>query len=340
MKKRGEIEVQFNWILVLVAGAVLFLFFFGIINWAKQSNEESSSTTISTYFDSILTASAVKEETLNQVTIPAKQITFTCNGYRVNNAASLQNIRNKIIFAPTRIEGAELITWSASWNVPFRVTNFLMVTSPNIRYILRGSSGDLLFEEIQDIFPAELQLDVNPPTIEDENNYKVRFLYANQGVDDADVAPFKKYSAEDITALTITGATIDESLALTFHAKKPVGDPISGWASPVESSTSFARGSLLGALFTEDPEHYVCAMNKGLSRLNNIAQLYKQRSEELKAYYFSLSSFCESPHFNALTTLDAIAATDMNTLAGLSGHSFDLISENQNARSGSCALIY
>ena len=70
--KKGVIEIQFNWIFILVAGSLILLFFFGIIRWAQTSSTESSSTTISNYIDSLLTGAAVTRKTVNEV----KQIIF------------------------------------------------------------------------------------------------------------------------------------------------------------------------------------------------------------------------------------------------------------------------
>ena len=45
------------------------------------------------------------------------------------------------VFAPRKMTGDYLITWSLDWNAPFRVCSILYLTSPNRRYILVYREG-------------------------------------------------------------------------------------------------------------------------------------------------------------------------------------------------------
>ena len=42
MNKKGIIEIQFNWIFVLVVGAIILVFFFGFVQKQKSFAEEKN----------------------------------------------------------------------------------------------------------------------------------------------------------------------------------------------------------------------------------------------------------------------------------------------------------
>ncbi len=325
-EKRGQVEVQFNWILILVAGGLIFLFFFGIINWAKKSSDEGTASTISVNLDSIFTGSSIVKETINKIDIPFKQLDFTCDTYRVDSSSNVRNIRNKLIFAPSRIDEGRLITWSLGWDIPFRVTNFLFITSPQIRYIVIGSESSDMFQLINETFPREFNVEFNPSTIEDVNNFKVRFIYVGGGVSDADAALFYKMPDEDVTALWITSS---DPYQITFYKKTIASFSV----IPYTALDSAGLAGLFGAIISENPEDYDCNMEKAKKRLDQIAEIYLNRSRELETYYSG--TICEEPHSIARIAFETYIS-DKN-LPKL--HNATTI-QNENAQRHSCALIY
>lgn len=333
MAKRGEVEIQFNWILILVAGALIFLFFFSIINWIRDNSAKTTAMKLSSYLDSIFTGSSVTQYTINVITFPGKEIEFKCDKYWVNKISKV-DINNKIIFAPSRIEGNQLVTWSLSWDVPFRVADFLFVSSPQIRYIFIGSGG--LFDDLKELFPEELNPEFNPSTIEDLNNFKVRFIYVDTPPQNSDIQELKKMSAEDVTALYIDS----DSGTIDFYRKSHPSTP-AGFKSysTISSSGYFGQASLIGAIFSENPEDYICNMEKAAKRLVYTAQIYQNRSAFLSSYYYNEGDTdCELAHQADFDSL--INAAKTNNFANLETLSNNIKDRNENAQKKSCALIY
>jgi hypothetical protein len=347
MSKRGEVEVQFNWILVLVAGAFIFAFFFGIIQWVKENSEQSSTTTTSTYLDSILTGSAVKEETVNKVTLPIEKIEFWCNRYKIEGISSSKNIRNKIIFSPSRIEGKDLVTWAVSWNVPFRVANLLMISSPQVRYIFFGDENDDLFKYLKESFPKELTPEFNPPTpLQNENNFKVRIIYVNKNPDPSHASIFNVMAGEDVTALKISAQSADQDNAeIQFYKKIPPvsqGSPSS--FSSLGTSYFFARALLMGAIFSEVPEEYLCSVGKSIERLAKVASVYAQRSGSLSSYYDidpHKNAVCNDAHNQANGLLISMQSLTPDSLKNFYSPFYKELQRNNDVlQKNSCALIY
>ena len=65
--KRGQMEVTFNWMYVLIAGAAILLFFGWIIVRGAQVSEEDLSRQVARIMKSIFTAASVSEKTQNYV---------------------------------------------------------------------------------------------------------------------------------------------------------------------------------------------------------------------------------------------------------------------------------
>ncbi|MBS3135407.1 hypothetical protein J4401_00425 [Candidatus Woesearchaeota archaeon] len=337
MDKRGEIEIQFNWIMVLIAGSLIFVFFFGIAQFASKSANTSSLLRTSNYLDSMLAGAIVNVPTegqkITKLTLPSKEIEFSCvryNGISAEGADPL-DIGQKTVFAPSRIEGSQITAWALSWNLPFRADNFLLVTSPKIRYIIRGSGN--FKNEIQTTFPDEITVDEG--TVQDRNNYKVRFIYVNMDPSDEDIQPFKKYSSEDITAISISGNSWQD-VRLGFYEKQPVGVSSPKWENKGTSS-AFNKAAILAAIFSESKNEYDCSMAKAQEKARGTAAIYAYRSEKLSEYYAKEgNTACEDIHTAAAGELKGseMAISSLKELYD------NLLLFNTQAQSNSCELIY
>ncbi|MBD3163795.1 hypothetical protein GF323_01220 [Candidatus Woesearchaeota archaeon] len=336
--RKSQIEIQFNWIIVLVAGALIFLFFFGLISWARNNSRESSSATIARNFDSMLTAASVTKSTVNNLTLPIKRLDFSCRGFRIDKSEREEAYANKIIFAPTYIKGTRLITWSLSWDVPFRAANFLFISSPQIRYVfITDYASNEIYRYLRTNFPDELNAEfyeeTNVPILEDYNNFKVRITYIGNSIspDKSHIARFKKMGKHDVTSLAVNADTFDHVMDLQFYHKSARGstDYISG-----SSAKGFGEASLIGAIFSENEEDYRCSMEKAFSRLDKIAEIYEERARHLRA---NVPSYCTfySNSINVLDNIDKNSGySDLNSLYS------HLESDNNNLQQNSCPLIY
>lgn len=141
--KKGVVEVQFNWVFIVIIGAVILIFFVSMSMKQKGVSEQKLSVTIAEHMKTILTSAEVTEKSVNLITVPGKDIKYDCgSGFSVSSMASFSP---RIIFTPSLLksQSQKLITWSLDWNVPFRVANFLYVTSPEVLYILVHDFSDV-----------------------------------------------------------------------------------------------------------------------------------------------------------------------------------------------------
>ena len=354
MKKRGIIEVHFNWIFILIAGALILIFFFSLINKQKEVSELKASSTIATNLHSILTGAEVSTQTVNIIDIPKIEINFGCMDYKVGSVK--RNLRSTIIFAPSVIKGGKALTWALDWSLPYRVTNFLYVTDPQLRYIIvtnRQDPGSVLYSKLPDGLNKELINKDDYNKIKNKNNYKVKFIFFGNLNNIPKNIPqaLQSMNDKDVTAIFLEdNANLEGYGTITFLRKNNTK-----WEE--EGETAYIKiESLLGSIFIDNIKTYNCLMRKAFRKLNIVTKIYINRSEELENYYSNnLNIECSNVHSDAVNFLELMeqaayerakdfptaAYTNMEAMMDYSkriGGTQE--SANNRAQLYSCALIY
>ena len=79
--KRGQIDVQFNWIFVLLIGALILSFFVGVAMWYKGTQEQKITGEIVLQLESLMKTAQERPKTAMTTTIPDITLSFTCSPY-------------------------------------------------------------------------------------------------------------------------------------------------------------------------------------------------------------------------------------------------------------------
>jgi len=313
--KKGVIEIQFNWIFVLIAGALILTFFIIVVQKQKQVADVKLIGAIKADLSTILIGSQVSRGTSSLVDIPAVDIYYDCEGYAITN---LQAIDPGISFSPNLLKGYNLMMWSLDWNVPFRVDNFLFITSPGVRYIfIKRNSGDNTWDDfyesednpsfpprtiIQDgeeriLFNKDLMIvsEAKNYDFENENNYKIRFIFWDDNIiRNQRFSNLQDIPDETVTALyyepdnSCSGEGFDCFGEVIFYEKgADASRKFKKWRDDDDKARSYylGRTSLIAAVFAEDPEHYNCNMRRAFKKLAFIAQVYLDKVDDLYDYY-------------------------------------------------------
>jgi hypothetical protein len=212
-------------------------------------------------------------------------------------------------FSPNVIKGNRLMSWAVPWSVPYRIMNFVYLTSPEVRYIIVDDSSviddDSLADQLYAALPQKTVTEdgqenvlinkniiTSVTTITDLNNYKVRFVFFS---DPSSYSPTDLLdSKHDITAIKIV----------------PTEDGIKGYGTVeyysssgtsftlVDSTYYLGLPSLLATVFAEDIESYNCNMQRAFKRMEFITDIYLKRTIDLYGYYALNypSSSCLSPY--------------------------------------------
>jgi len=307
--KRGDIELQFNWIFVFVVGTLILALAAGFVITQKKNSDILISGQIIRFIRSVLTISSATPGKAEPQPLQ-KEIGVSCDpkGCSAQGCASdfyvkprtlNAKIDTKIdaIFSPTTIKGQTLATWSMEWDMPYHVSNFLYTTSDQVRYIFVAGADpaynallDGLYSEMPDIMGQKEEVKVAEiDDIKDKNNYKVRLVFVNQGNEVPQMpAALKNMGVKDITAIQIIPDPAVVNLpeedkrfsigTIKFYQKSGLGF---AEQTPKYEVYYLGKPTVFGAIFSESREMYECNMYKALLRQQVVSQLYILKIDSL-----------------------------------------------------------
>jgi|TARA_Y100000310_G_C20672989_1_gene811311 hypothetical protein len=271
--KKGFLEIQFNWIFILIAGAIIIMLFAGIITDQQNIFKVSADVSIITGLDAILSGYETSSGTVNIVEIPKVKIEFGCNSYSIGQISEQHNEMN--VFAPSVLEGASIISMTREWDVPYKAANLVYLTNPGIRYVFIGNSdfARRIFEKI----PDEVRNDgyTNVDAIENENDDKIRIIFFDRNPEFPE--NLNDLDNKLITALKVSGD--EDKGMLEFFSAEDNKFVSKGTSHYIKEST------LLGAVFSDDFGNYECAMKNLFKKLGVVSGVYWRKVNNLMLMY-------------------------------------------------------
>jgi hypothetical protein len=317
MSRRGVVEVQFNWIFILIVGVVILIFFVGLSRWYQDNEERQTASELMTKLQTIMTGAQVSDSTASKIDVPRMELEFYCDPGECNDEGCSSSFRfsgtdierstsMEITFSPNSIESDFIYTWSLEWNAPYKVSNFLYLTSPSVKYILVYSSSEpdskKLAKQVhsrmsENKFISLKLVDADSTAegldkIQYNHEYLIRFVmfYVPTGV--ISMSPSMKDGKWDVIYV------FGDSDKGVIKFPKLVGtnyEPDDSKAYPYVGIPS-----LIGAVYSEDFEHYACNMKKAFIRLRSVNDVYKVRTEMLHSKYLG-DKRCEYYYDSAVT---------------------------------------
>ncbi|MEK6984478.1 MAG: hypothetical protein AABX33_07935 [Nanoarchaeota archaeon] len=337
LKKRG-MEIQFNWIFVLVAGAAILLFFTSLVVKQRGVSETSAKATVLKSMEAIIIGTSVSTDTIKTINMPNSNIEIGCN--RVSVGGISRQYQNLILFAPGLIKGNKLIAQTLPFNVPYKATNLLFMTNPQVRYIIIGSND--FARDVYGSLPSNLKKEIylSPPAIKNENNYKIRFIVFDNSVNNIDL---KSFPDSDVTALRIIGNK--EKGTIEFYQENE-NRLLSQGQLPY-----ITKSALIGAVYSDTKDLYECSMKNVFSRLRLTTDIYRGRtdkmieeigrSEEMRRSNRQAQCNQYSTASRELTKISAASSVFNNeNINKISEAAEILINANDDAKKNSCPLIY
>ena len=298
IRKRGQVEITFNWVYILIAGAVILLFFVGIVFKQKAISEEHLSTDVVRIMESIFTAAQSSEKTKSSIPVGGlsdKTFYFHCeDGVGEYGLEGLSvRVQNSLypLFAPSSVKSSRLILWSLPYILPFKITDFLMVTSINHYYYFLGEGQGFSDEFIRgaiDLKDPSVSIKAEKVLLIEEITLKnspaqVRIIDAEGFLTDGARIPanLQTIKDEDLTAVSFIGQSLN-----FFRKQGSVWSRLNSQPISIVSAAD-ERAAKYAAVFTEDPDIYLCNMQKAYRRIKLIAEIYGSKLDELKTYYQS-----------------------------------------------------
>ena len=286
MNKKA-IEMQFHWIFVLIAGALILAFFFSVVQKQRSISEEKLSLTLASQMEAIYAGAIESKGTIQPLVTPQPGIAFSCSevcdcNYYIGKRAT--EFRDKLIFAPDMIKGADTWAWALEWKFPFRVNNFLMLSSPTIKYNIIYEAGDSqspqAFKRFMKIFPTELNHEtfssigaVNLFTPQGDQHLRLIFV----GIQPQ--SPSTLDLRSEFEEESVSGVYIDPDFRQVVFYEKSDPDELSfnQYESILtEETTAYA------AMAAADHRMYNCMMQRAFKQLSVIADVQEERAMKIQ----------------------------------------------------------
>lgn len=293
--KKAQVEIQFNWMYILIVGAVIFAMIFGFVMKQKNATNIELSYSVVNNLKSIFLVSKAGIDSSSRINLYNMNLDYSCidgfSSIRIDRASS--EIGGTTMFAPPTLNGEELTIWSRQWFVPYKVDNFLYVSSPKTHFYFMydGNSNKEFAEKIQDMMPSDFDVTISDElrlsSVENQNydNFNLIFL----GVTPDSIKSSLTISTYDFSFFGDTKVNV-----IAFDPTKNTDNEIGTIyfvntsnnimnLNDFEQSKYLGHAMMFGALFSANKDNYECSMSSAFSRLEKINELLFKRTKFLQS---------------------------------------------------------
>ena len=285
--KKAQIEISFNWIFVLIAGAIILFFFIRVINSEVEMGESASQSRTVVRMNSLLSAIQQNPDSVTDRYIFNYELEFECelgrHAYGVAGSSTKPDLPHQILFSPEIIGDSRIIAWVKTFNAPFPLASTLYITDEKTQYVfITNSDLNNRMTYYYNLFPNNISKKLT--TLENfvsegDQGYRRYILIIN------DAATGQIFSFGN----NRFAAKVPYIVALNEGQKEIIFYEFGqfNFLNPSESTTKeyFTEESIIGAMITGNPDLYECTMTKMLEQLRITADINKERIARLYTAY-------------------------------------------------------
>jgi len=335
MKKKAQIQLQFNWIFIGVVGAVVLIIFLSIISGIRKTSEKSLASDALTYYDEIFTSMQSFENTENSPDLLGFELDIDseedfCYYYTITGSdLGGRSIEYLPVFSPDNIR-TKALSYSLGWDMPFRINYFLYLTSPDIAYVSVGNN------EIEESLPNHLTLEKvdDAGDYENQNYYKIRFFSF-----DNDPSSYNLHRSVRNLDDNQVSAVYFKDNTIKFYEKDNDEFVLAGETYYIDDST------ILAGIYSENLGSYECNLEKAITRINKVSKVLMARLDLIKKSSLlnscsdSLYSQGENMLFELIKETNKVEITKQS-LSNMNTIRSSLQNLNENLNENSCPTIY
>lgn len=268
--KKGIVEIQFNWLYVVIVGFVIIIAFISVINGIRNSSEKEREYEISKYFDTLLLGDTLLENSERNVSLygmnlkidNAKTGEAQCNYYSLGKTGIKQEIKYIPVFSLENIKSF-LLSKTYAWDYPFRASFFIYITSPHNVFIYDDQT-------IKNYLPSNSKsLDINNNFINRNYDY-IRYILVNENM------PILDNRVSKLKDSQVSAVKIDLNKGIIEYYEKKGSNFVFR-----AKSFFFDKETLLAAIYSDNKNSYECNLKKAILRLNKITKTLIERSKIL-----------------------------------------------------------
>jgi hypothetical protein len=369
---RKAMEIQFNWIFILIVGTIILLFFINLSGNIKKNAEKKLASDIISKLSTISSSGKESTNTNQQIEIANLDITTECLFLSCNNISCDTHfdfagqggkappwMDVEPIFAPKNMVGDSLIMWSLDWSMPYRVGSILYLTTPYYQYILVYNDNNATNTDFAKKLLIELkknkyinikmksisQLD----TVEAVGGVFTKYIFLYLPLSESHIAiseSIKKSKKYDF--MYIVPGVVPLKSGIIYYSKQ---DGIGKKPDRDNKADYIGVPMLIGAIYSDDYDYYSCNVHKILLKYKDINAVYLARTKAINDYYTSVydikclsySSPLVIERFNLVNQTISSYLNDLNFdlyIIELVSLASDIESDSESARVKDCAELY
>lgn len=327
--KRAAIEIQFNWIFIVIVGAILFLFIISLVFNQKKSADTQLTQDVLKKISSNIKGKQQLTNTFSQIETIKTSYVFSCDpetlisDFKIANAQREQ-LPLEIIFTPREFTAQKIDLLTLDFNVPFTVTRFIYISPSNMIFIIYNASENQEYSrDIYDALP-----NVNKKFVDSESALANILKSYNT---------YRVICFKDSCPRNYNYINIEPSIEGNVFSYGSIS-----YNSRISrnSVNYFGKESLLGAIYSDNQKYYLCQMNRALKQFELKRQLYEKRIEILQREFQNTNSECYNVLVLPLTTLRNMENKGLEDSKDLYELSNRLKNDNTDLLFRGCPLIY
>ncbi len=259
-QKKGQ-GMQFNWIFVVVSGAIILVFFagFGIKYIELEKSKENAQ--IARSIDNIINGLKGQEQYKTIDISNSFNFEFRCDSFNINNDYQ-QKLNSKIIFASSNIRVNKLYAWTKEFKKAYKVDNLVYLIDANRQYFLIKDGNEDYVNELFIEIPSEFS-NIRKISMQELENLELK------GKNNEFVF-FKEPSEDDLNAINAKGTII---VIDTFRGLARFGQ---------ESYKIIDTPLVFGAIFSGSLESYKCSYDSLKEKFSTINNIYIKKAGYLQ----------------------------------------------------------
>lgn len=263
--KQGQVEVSYNWIFVLVAGAALFGFLIFLVASERDATEQRIANQYTNNLYNLINLQYQDEPGSSEIIQTySETFEFFCDvgghGFRVQGGSSERTFETQPIFTPPLLSG-DVIAQNLEYKMPFHLSPILLLSDSNTKYYFIDDKGEdtitRLYSRMANEFDKEI---LSSGDYEPTHRTNIVIAHPDVSID-----------AENIVRVEQTGT---ETVSETYRAYDVT---VSG-----ESYELLGESLVLSSIITGDQSLFQCGLDKVRQRANKTLQLKLERSKQVR----------------------------------------------------------
>lgn len=342
MFSKKAFSMQFSWIFVLLVGFAITLLVISAISKQEEITDENINVEVVRNINSIFTSAEESTGAFKIINTPSMSLELRADSadlyYFISNKQV--NLDDTVLFAPPKISGNQLFTWSKEHKLPMKITNVLYITNKKVKYYFVNTSN--VVRQMIDFLPDNLTYenltsDNDIDNIVDTNyDYYVIVRENNSLPPEPNQLSLAKKTF--LVSVAPEGTGIYDRGAIDFH-KLIINNQNTEWEFQ-GSSKFFSKETLAGAIFSGDFNIYNQTLIKLLRKSVPIYKIYNYTAHKLNQS--SEKYVCTNDYYpDAIDSINnLLSAAENGVFESVGEASISLSLANKNLRRYGCPLIY